>query len=126
MGIHMTRWLAASAVVMVLALPGLAVDLSDVSGSAVQGRDPDGRKVVVLFISSDTLFDVGSAVLGNPARATFDGLARVIRENWPAAPVQVRGHTDATGSAAANQTCPKSGLGRPPPIWSPRGSTSHG
>ncbi len=86
------------------ALPGLTVDLSDVSGSAVQARDPDGRKVVVLFISSDTLFDVGSAALGDPARATFDGLARVITDNWPVAPVQVRGHTDATGSAAANQT----------------------
>lgn len=85
------------------ALPGLNVDLTGVSGSAVHARDQAGRKVVVLFISSDTLFDVGSAALGDPAKDTIAGMARVIQQNWPTAPVQLRGHTDATGNAAANQ-----------------------
>ena len=85
-------------------MPSLNVDLSGVSGNAIQGRDENGQKVVVLIITSDTLFDVGSADLGDPARETFDGLARVIQGNWPTAAVQVRGHTDATGSATANQT----------------------
>jgi outer membrane protein OmpA-like peptidoglycan-associated protein len=85
-------------------LPGLEIDLTGISGNAAQARDPDGRRVVVFFISSDTLFDIGSSTLSGPAMENFDGLARVIQENWPTAPVQVRGHTDATGSASANQT----------------------
>ena len=85
-------------------MPSLNVDLTGVSGNAIQARSDTGQKVVVLVITSDTLFDVGSANLGDPARETFDGLARVIQGNWPTATVQVRGHTDATGSAAANQT----------------------
>ncbi len=85
-------------------LPGLELDLTGISGFASQARDPDGHKVVVLFITSDTLFDVGSATLSGPAMDTLDGLTRVIQANWPTASVQVRGHTDATGSAAANQT----------------------
>jgi outer membrane protein OmpA-like peptidoglycan-associated protein len=85
-------------------LPGLELDLTGISGNAVQARDEKGQRVVMFFISSDTLFDVGSSTLSEPAMDTFDGLARVIQSNWPTAPVQVRGHTDATGSASANQT----------------------
>ena len=84
-------------------MPSLNVDLTGISGNAIQARDDEGQKVVVLVITSDTLFDVGSADLGDPARETFDGLARLIQGNWPTATVQVRGHTDATGSAPANQ-----------------------
>jgi outer membrane protein OmpA-like peptidoglycan-associated protein len=86
------------------ALPGTTLDLSGISGNAVTARDPNGKQVFVFIISSDTLFDVGSATLSGPAMDTFDGLARIIQSNWPAAPVQVRGHTDATGSASGNQT----------------------
>ncbi|MEA2703588.1 MAG: OmpA-OmpF porin, family [Actinomycetota bacterium] len=85
-------------------LPGIELDLTGISGNAAQARDPNGKKVVVFFISSDTLFDVGSSTLSGPAMETFDGLARVIQGNWPTAAVQVRGHTDATGSATGNQT----------------------
>jgi len=85
-------------------LPGLSIDLTGISGDAVQARDDKGKKVVVFFITSDTLFDVGSSSLSDPAVENFDGLARVIQANWPSAPVQVRGHTDATGSVSGNQT----------------------
>lgn len=85
-------------------LPSPELDLTGISGSAVQGRTESGQKLVVLFISSDTLFAVGSPNLSDPATANFDAIAKLIQANWPAAPVQVRGHTDATGSAAANQT----------------------
>lgn len=90
-------------------LPGLPDDvkdqvLTDVSANAVASRDETGKQVIVFFIQSDTLFDVGSASLSGPARDTLDGLARNIRRTWPTATVQVRGHTDSTGSAAANQT----------------------
>ena len=81
-----------------------AATLSEVSADAIAARDPGGEQVYVFFIQSDTLFDVGSSTLSNPARATLDGLARGIQASWPSASVQVRGHTDSTGSASANQT----------------------
>jgi outer membrane protein OmpA-like peptidoglycan-associated protein len=81
-----------------------AATLSDVSADAIAARDPAGKQVYVFFIQSDTLFDVGSSTLSNPARATLDGLARNIQATWPTASIQVRGHTDSTGTAAANQT----------------------
>ena len=92
-----------------LALPGLPDDIKDdvlsaSSANGVRARDESGRLVVVLIIKSDTLFDVGSSTLSDPARETLDGLAAAIQRRWPTAPVQVRGHTDATGSASANQT----------------------
>jgi outer membrane protein OmpA-like peptidoglycan-associated protein len=90
-------------------LPSLPDDvkaevLNDVSANAVAARDEAGKLAVVFFIQSDTLFDTGSASLSGPARDTLDGLARNISRKWPTASVQVRGHTDATGSASANQT----------------------
>lgn len=89
-------------------LPGLPDDvkekvLTDVSANAVAARDDAGKQVIVFFIHSDTLFAVGSAALSGPTRDTLDGLARNISRTWPAATVQVRGHTDSTGSPAANQ-----------------------
>jgi outer membrane protein OmpA-like peptidoglycan-associated protein len=78
--------------------------LAEASADAIQARDPNGKRVVVFFIQSDTLFELGSSTLSNPARETLIGLARPIQSNWPAATIQVRGHTDATGSASVNQT----------------------
>jgi outer membrane protein OmpA-like peptidoglycan-associated protein len=78
--------------------------LSNVSSTAVAARDENGKQVYVFFIQSDTLFDTGASTLSDPARETLAGLAQGIQRNWPTAPIQVRGHTDATGSASANQT----------------------
>jgi outer membrane protein OmpA-like peptidoglycan-associated protein len=90
----------------VFALPGLTQRevLADASADAIQARDPNGKRVIVFFIQSDTLFELGSATLSGPAQDTLNGLARPIQANWPTATVQVRGHTDATGSASVNQT----------------------
>jgi outer membrane protein OmpA-like peptidoglycan-associated protein len=90
-------------------MPGVADDvkadvLSESSGNGIRGRTPEGRQVMVFFIQSDTLFDVGSAAVSSAARDTLNGLARGIQRRFPTVPIQVRGHTDATGSAAANQT----------------------
>jgi outer membrane protein OmpA-like peptidoglycan-associated protein len=85
------------------ALPNLELDLTGISGDAAQARDPDGRRIVVLFINSDTLFQTGAATLSDPARANLDAIGALIGREWPGAPVQVRGHTDATGTPAANQ-----------------------
>lgn len=90
----------------VFALPALQQRelLSEASAEAIQARDPNGKLVVVLFIQSDTLFELGSSALSDPARDTLNGLARSIQRAWPTSAVQVRGHTDATGSASVNQT----------------------
>jgi outer membrane protein OmpA-like peptidoglycan-associated protein len=78
--------------------------VADISGSVVQGRDPGGKRVLVFFINSDTLFDVGSSQLGDPAVVGLTGMARNIAGAFPGATVQVRGHTDSTGDRASNQT----------------------
>jgi outer membrane protein OmpA-like peptidoglycan-associated protein len=90
-------------------LPGLPDEvkekvLTDVSADAIAARDEAGKQVIVFFIQSDTLFATGSATLSGPAKDTLDGLARNISRTWPGATVQVRGHTDSTGSATVNQT----------------------
>lgn len=85
-------------------LPSSNLDLSGISGDAGQGRTASGQKVVILFINSDTLFAVGASNLSEPATANFDAIANLVRTKWPGAPIQVRGHTDATGSVSGNQT----------------------
>jgi len=89
-------------------LPGLPDDvkdriLTDVSANAITAKDEAGKQVVVVFIQSDTLFATGSSSLSDPARDTLDGLARNVSRMWPTAAIQVRGHTDSTGTAAVNQ-----------------------
>jgi Outer membrane protein and related peptidoglycan-associated (lipo)proteins len=86
-----------------LGLPGLPVDLTGISGSAVQGRTDGGQKLVVVFISADTLFAVGSAAVSGPAATNFAAIAHLIQEHSATAQVRVRGHTDATGDPATNQ-----------------------
>lgn len=85
-------------------LPNPKLDLSNISGNVVQGRTGSGQQLFVIFINSDTLFALGSATLSEPAKANFDAIAELVRGKWPGAPIQVRGHTDATGSVAGNQT----------------------
>jgi outer membrane protein OmpA-like peptidoglycan-associated protein len=89
-------------------LPSLPDDLkeqvlTDVSANAITAKDEAGKQVVVIFIQSDTLFATGSASLSGPARDTLDGLARNISRVWLTSTIQVRGHTDSTGSGAVNQ-----------------------
>jgi outer membrane protein OmpA-like peptidoglycan-associated protein len=78
--------------------------LSEASADGVQGRDPTGKMVYVFYIQSDVLFETGAAALTVPAQASIEGLARSIQRVAPNSAVQVRGHTDATGSASVNQT----------------------
>lgn len=85
------------------AVPSPHLDLTGISGSDGVARDADGHLRVVLFISSDTLFATGSARLSDPARVNLDNIGALITKQFPGKPVAVRGHTDATGSPAANQ-----------------------
>ncbi|MDX6410330.1 MAG: OmpA-OmpF porin, family [Gaiellaceae bacterium] len=84
-------------------LPGsIDIDLTGISGSLVLARDGAGARVVIVVFNSDNLFQTGSATIGSTD--TVDGTIRVINSLYPRSSVQVRGHTDATGSASANQT----------------------
>jgi outer membrane protein OmpA-like peptidoglycan-associated protein len=86
------------------AFPAGNYDLvTEVSSSVIQARDVDGGKVIVFFLNSDTLFDVGQSALGDPAQVTLRGLAERIGTTFPGAAVEVRGHTDSTGDPASNQ-----------------------
>ena len=78
------------------------INLDGVSGSIVLARDAAGSKVAIFINNSSALFETGSAAIGEPE--TLDGTIRVINERFAGGRIQVRGHTDSTGSAAANQT----------------------
>jgi outer membrane protein OmpA-like peptidoglycan-associated protein len=82
-------------------LPSFEADLTNISGSLVTGRDPAGKKVVVVVFNSDNLFATGSDKLNESN--TLDATIRLINDSFSASAIQVRGHTDATGSASANQ-----------------------
>jgi outer membrane protein OmpA-like peptidoglycan-associated protein len=92
-----------------LRIPGPPDDPRDkpiTEGASVQVvhlQGGEGKEVVVLTLSSDTVFAVGSDKLQDPALASLDSIAVGIKASYPGAAVQVRGHTDATGSPAANQ-----------------------
>jgi outer membrane protein OmpA-like peptidoglycan-associated protein len=84
-------------------LPGSTdVDLTGMSGSLVLARDAAGARVVIVVFNTDNLFQTGSATIGSTE--TLDGTIRLINARYPRSAIQVRGHTDATGTAAANQT----------------------
>ena len=82
-------------------LPGLEEDLTDISGSLITARDPAGKKVVIVVFNSDNLFATGSDQI-NEAN-TLDATIRLINAKFSGGAIQVRGHTDRTGGAAANQ-----------------------
>ncbi len=78
------------------------IDLQGISGSLLLARDASGAKVVIFVFNSDALFETGSANIGSTD--TLDGIIHVIDDRFPRGAVQVRGHTDSTGSAAVNQS----------------------
>ena len=83
-------------------LPAFEADLTDISGSLVTARDAAGKKVVIVIFNSDNLFATGSAQLNGSN--TLDATIRLINGQFASGSVQVRGHTDATGTASGNQT----------------------
>ena len=78
------------------------IPLDGISGSVILGRDEAGTKVVIVTNNSDALFTTGSDQIGSTD--TLDNTIRLINERWPNTKMQVRGHTDSTGSASANQS----------------------
>jgi outer membrane protein OmpA-like peptidoglycan-associated protein len=84
-------------------LPGSTdIDLTGISGSLVLARDEAGSRVVIVVFNTDGLFQTGSATVGSTD--TLDGTIRLLNARYPGSAIQVRGHTDSTGAASANQT----------------------
>jgi outer membrane protein OmpA-like peptidoglycan-associated protein len=67
-------------------------------------QSAQGDEIVVLTLSSDTVFAVGSDGLQDPALDSLGNIAAGIASSYPGAAIEVRGHTDSTGSAADNQS----------------------
>jgi outer membrane protein OmpA-like peptidoglycan-associated protein len=82
-------------------LPSLEADLTGISGSLVTARDTAGARVVIVVFNSDNLFATGSDQVNESN--TLDATIRLINTRFAGGAIQVRGHTDGTGSAAANQ-----------------------
>jgi outer membrane protein OmpA-like peptidoglycan-associated protein len=82
-------------------LPAFEADLTDISGSLVTGRDPAGKQVVVVVFNSDNLFATGSDQLNESN--TLEAVIRLVNQRFAGSAIQVRGHTDATGTASGNQ-----------------------
>lgn len=74
-------------------------DLRGLSGGPIVARSTDQRVWVVL--PGDASFEPGRSALRPAARAWLDRVAAAAR-GWTAAEIRIVGHTDATGSAAAN------------------------
>ncbi|OHV65230.1 flagellar motor protein MotB [Pseudofrankia sp. BMG5.36] len=83
-------------------LPGSTdIDLTGISGSLLLARDTAGVKVVIVVFNSDNLFATGSDAIGSTD--TMDNTIKLINSRFPGGKIQVRGHTDSTGTAGANQ-----------------------
>jgi outer membrane protein OmpA-like peptidoglycan-associated protein len=82
-------------------LPSMEADLTNISGSLVTARDTAGKKVVIFVFNSDNLFDTGSDKLNDTN--TIDAVIKLINDKFASGAIQVRGHTDGTGTASANQ-----------------------
>jgi outer membrane protein OmpA-like peptidoglycan-associated protein len=82
-------------------LPAHEADLTGISGSLITARDVGGKKIVIVVFNSDNLFATGSDQINESN--TLDATIRLINSQFAGGAVQVRGHTDSTGTAAANQ-----------------------
>ncbi len=76
-------------------------EMEGTSGDLIEARDKFGGKVYVVIFNTDGLFEVGSAEISSPD--TLNATARLVNALVRAGSVQVRGHTDGTGSAQSNQ-----------------------
>ena len=78
------------------------IPLDGISGSLILARGEAGDAIVIVTFNSDNLFEVNSAEVASPD--TMDGVIALLNKRWPDSKIQVRGHTDGTGGAKANQT----------------------
>ena len=77
------------------------IDLDGISGSLLLARDEAGTKVVIMTFNSGALFETGSDEIASPDELQLV-IDRIMNGLFPNSRVQVRGHTDSTGSVASN------------------------
>ena len=77
------------------------IPLDGISGSLLLARDEAGIETVIVTFNSDNLFVVNSSDISSSD--TMDNTIKLINQRWPNSTLQVRGHTDGTGGANANQ-----------------------
>ena len=77
------------------------IPLDGISGSLLLARDEAGVETVIVTFNSDNLFEINSSEVRSPD--TMDNTIKLINQRWPNSTLQVRGHTDGTGGANANQ-----------------------
>jgi outer membrane protein OmpA-like peptidoglycan-associated protein len=78
------------------------IPLDNISGSLLLARGEAGEAIVIVTFNSDNLFEVNRSEVASPD--TMEGVIALLNKRWPNSKVQVRGHTDGTGGANANQT----------------------
>lgn len=78
-------------------------DLADVDATVRVAGTPDGGRVIIYVLGSDTLFDSGSATVRSTATPPLDAIVASIGTRFPDATIEVRGAADSVGEPAANQ-----------------------
>lgn len=88
----------------VYALPGESFDeLAEVDATNRVVQLENGEPVIIYLLGSDTLFDVGSSTVKPTAEAALPAVIASIEQRAPGSRILVRGFTDSSGAAAANQ-----------------------
>ncbi|MGB8858565.1 MAG: OmpA family protein [Ilumatobacteraceae bacterium] len=89
---------------LLLPAPTRWEDLADVDATIRVSTAPDGHRVVIYVLGSDTLFDSGRSAVRSTAQPPLAAIVASIGSRFPDAPIVVRGAADSVGSAASNQT----------------------
>lgn len=79
-------------------------DLADVDAVLKVATRPDGSRVAIYVLGSDTLFDSGSAAVRTTAQPPLAAIVASIAARFPGKAISVRGAADSVGDTAANQS----------------------
>jgi outer membrane protein OmpA-like peptidoglycan-associated protein len=85
------------------AAENITFERAPINNALVQFLGDSTQHAPKTFVIDDLYFEIGSALLTADSAQTVNNLAQVLTA-YPTAHVQLRGHTDNTGSAEANQT----------------------
>jgi len=78
-------------------------DLADVDAVLKVATRPDGTRVAIYVLGSDTLFDSGSAAVRTTAQPPLAAIVASIAARFPGKAISVRGAADSVGDTTTNQ-----------------------